>query len=95
MSIVSIDSVVTKRKDILQQNFNTSIFNNEKGIYISQDIQHLHYSLYALKMKDTTGTTVVASAVNAETKDNGENNSDSTSANSSLGDSFRESGKKC
>lgn len=46
-------------------------------------------------MKDTTGTTVAASATNAETKDNGENNSDTTSANSSLGGSFRESGKKC
>lgn len=44
-------------------------------------------------MKDTAGTTVVASAANPETKDNGENNSDTTSANSSLGGSFRESGK--
>lgn len=47
-----------------------------------------------MKMKDTAGSPVVASAaIVEETKDNGEHNSDTTSANSSLGGSFRESGK--
>ncbi|ODM97027.1 hypothetical protein Ocin01_09653 [Orchesella cincta] len=40
-------------------------------------------------MKDAAGSIVVVAS--AETKDNGEHNSDTTSANSSLGDSFRES----
>lgn len=50
-------------------------------------------ALHAQKMKDSAGSTIVATAANSATKENGGINSGSTSANSSLGESFRESGK--